>query len=405
MYHNCNFDQQERCNRVLHPEQKTDQGVSHGMSSAACYKVHISTQPPSKLLHGNLLNRKSSNYTKLNTTRYQGSAASSHSSSFLGVYKLDVFRTSAKLHRMVRGPQFINRNPPLEDYKIEAIQNYLDYSGLRVLTDEEIRRNCSTRGQIDSFSRKSRQNLKFLASNCVPEMISQFCLTYPDSCVPSDGRETKKHLNRFLTSFRRHFPLANYLWVLEFQTKRGVPHYHLFMSFVPDHIQRSWLAFRWLEVIDPAPADREKCFKVHNHPRNCIAWDMGKGGYLSNKYLAKESQKAVPAGFLNVGRFWGSSRSLAPSPECIDLSQLPEQTDEIDQITGEITTYDYNKTLLRAIRRHHESSMRSCGIKKKSRLVNQALTTVKIPSGGLIYQKHLRWWYSMTYKNHEEAPF
>jgi hypothetical protein len=132
---------------------------------------------------------------------------------------------------------------------------------------------------------------------------------------------------------------------------------------------------------------------------------MGKGGYLSNKYLAKEAQKSVPPGFLNVGRFWGSSRALAPSPECIDLSQLPEQTEEIDQITGEIITYDYNKTLLRAIRRHHEASMRSCGIKKKSRIVNQALTTVKIPSGGLIYQKHLRWWYTMTYKNHEEAPF
>ena len=405
MYTNSEFVQLERCNRVLHPASQPTPGVSRGGAGTACSKVHISTHLPEKPLPGNQLNRKSTINTPVNVTRHQGSVASSDSSDFWGMYKLDVYRTSAKLHRMVRTPQVKNRNPPLEDFIIDEFQDYCKTNGLRVLSEAEIRRNCSIRGQIDSFSRKSRQNLKFLASNCVPEMIAQYCLTYPDSCKPSDGRETKKHLNQFLTSFRRHFPLAHYLWILEFQTGRGVPHYHLFMSFVPNQIERSWLSTRWLEIINPSDDDREKCFKVHNHPRNCIAWDMGKGGYLSNKYLAKESQKSVPPGFMNVGRFWGSSRGLAPSPEYIDLSQLPEQTEEIDQITGEITTYDYNKTLLRTIRRHHEASMRSCGLKKKSRITNPALATIRIPSGGLIYQRHLRWWYSITYKNHEEAPF
>ena len=186
------------------------------MSPDACYKVHISTQPPLKPAPEGLLGQNLTRYTKLNTTRHQGSAASADSSSFWGVYKLDVFRTSAKIHRMVRGPHYeASKNSPLEDYKTEAVQNYLQYSGLRVLTEDEISRNCAKRRQIDSFSRKSRQNLKFLASNCTPELVSQFCMTYPDSCIPSDGRETKKHLNRFLTSFRLRFPLAHYLWILE----------------------------------------------------------------------------------------------------------------------------------------------------------------------------------------------
>ena len=168
MYQNCSFDQQERCNRVLHPERETDQGVSHGMSPDACYKVHISTQPPLKPAPEGLLGQNLTRYTKLNTTRHQGSAASADSSSFWGVYKLDVFRTSAKIHRMVRGPHYeASKNSPLEDYKTEAVQNYLQYSGLRVLTEDEISRNCAKRRQIDSFSRKSRQNLKFLALSLI----------------------------------------------------------------------------------------------------------------------------------------------------------------------------------------------------------------------------------------------
>ena len=423
MYLNCSFDQQESCNRVLHPGRLPARGVSQELAGDSCLYGHISTNPRKKTQQGNLLDRKSTNYTKLNTTRFQGSAESAYSSDFWGIYKADVYRTSIRLHRMVRGPQFINRNPPFEDFKIDAIQNYLDYSGLRVLSEEEISRNCTTRGKIGSFSRKSAHNLKHLCSNSDPGLISAHMLTYPDSCIPADGRETKKHLNRFLTAFRQRFPLAHYLWVLEFHLKRPVPHYHIFFSFRPSADDMSWLADRWVSIISPLGKDIEYCRYRHSLPENNREWNMKKGGYLSYKYLSKENQKNIPPGFLNVGRFWGASRGLAPVPECINLSELPQQTEEIDQITGEITTYDYNKTLLRAIRRHHEAAIRSCfnsvlkkyeaGIvkkkptrnKKKSRITNLAMSTVYIPSGGLIYQRHLRWWYSITYKNYEEAPF
>ena len=423
MYLNCSFDQQESCNRVLHPGRLPARGVSQELAGDSCLYGHISTNPLKNPPPGNFLNRKSTNYTKLNTTRYQGSAASSYSSDFWGIYKADVYRTSIKFHRMVRGPQFINRNPPFEDYKIDAIQNYLGYSGLRVLSEEEISRNCTTRGKIDSFSRKSAHNLKHLCSNCSPKLISGHVLTYPDSCIPTDGRISKRHLNSFLTSFRKKFPLAHYLWVLEFHKDRPAPHYHIHFSFRPSEAEMAWLVSRWVSIISPVGKDIEHCRWWHCRSKNNQPWDMKKGGYLAYKYLSKESQKNVPPGFLDVGRFWGTTRGLAPSPECIDLSQLPQQTEEIDPITGEITTYDYNKTLLRAIRRHHEASIRSCfhsvlkkyeaGIvkkkptrnKKKSRITNLAMSSVYIPSGGLVYQKHLRWWYSMTYKNHEEAPF
>lgn len=421
MYQDTNSGQAERCNTLLHGHRMAAPGVSLGVQSESCLYGHISTTP--QITPGNLLNRKSSNYTRVNVTRHQGSADSSYSPSFWGIYKADIYRTSAKFHRMVRNPQPVNQNPPLEDYKIDAIQNYLDYSGLRPLSEQEIKRNCTTRGRIDSFSRKSARNLKHLCSNCSPQLISGHVLTYPDSCIPSDGRVSKRHLNSFFTSFRKRFPHAHYLWVLEFHQKRPAPHYHLHFSFRPSASEMAWLVSRWVSIISPSDEDREHCRWWHSRSANNRPWDMKKGGYLAYKYLSKEKQKNVPPGFLDVGRFWGTSRGLAPVPECIDLSSLPQQTEEIDRLTGEVTIYDYNKTLLRAVRRHHEASVRSCfhavlkkyesGIikekptrnKKQSRMLNPGLAAINIPSGGLIFTRHLRWWYSISFKNYDEAPF
>jgi hypothetical protein len=65
-----------------------------------------------------------------------------------------------------------------------------------------------------------------------------------------------------------------------------------------------------------------------------IPWEIGSGQYLC-KYLDKEAQKSIPAGYVNFGRFWGNSRDLIPAPISVPIDALTAY-DEIDRETGEI---------------------------------------------------------------------
>jgi len=182
-------------------------------------------------------------------------------------------------------------------------------SSVRIGRDPKIQakpEQGSKRGDIDAFSEKSRRRLRFAAVNAFPALSAQFVLTYPAE-FPQDGRESKKHLNAFLTAFRRRFKGVPYLWVLEFQ-RRGAPHYHLFFSIEVNEVNRRWLAETWVRIACEGSAS---ALAFHSHEKNLIAWDMGNGQYVC-KYLEKERQKDVPEGYLSVGRFWGSSRGLVP---------------------------------------------------------------------------------------------
>ena len=116
------------------------------------------------------------------------------------------------------------------------------------------------RREIVEFSDKAKRNLRFNALNSRAPLISHFCLTYHD-CTPADGRDTKKHLNRFLNKLRRRFPGVCYLWVLEFQ-KRGTPHYHVFLSLECTKPLHRELATMWAEIVDPG---NNSLLKFHLH--------------------------------------------------------------------------------------------------------------------------------------------
>lgn len=185
------------------------------------------------------------------------------------------------------------------------------------------------RTKIFNFSHNSRRRLRFVALNAWPQLVSQFCLTYHNN-YPTDGAELKKHLHRFFMNFRKKYKGFGYLWLLEFQ-QRGAPHFHLFLPFIPNPELGQKLADIWLKASGQQNDAAARAF--HTHEKNFITWDMGNGSYVC-KYLEKSRQKDVPENFLNVGRFWGSSRGLVPMPIDVDFDSFSEAYDIADEETG-----------------------------------------------------------------------
>lgn len=226
------------------------------------------------------------------------------------------------------------------------------------------------RGAISGFSEKSRRKLRFLAGNTSVKLISQTCLTYHNS--RPDGYTVKKHLNSWMTIVKKHYPNFKCLWVLEFQT-RGVPHFHVWHN-LPHDLDglRSLLAKSWNRIAEPSSCEH---MVWHNRRKNHIAWDMYSPSYLC-KYLDKESQKAVPLGFVGVGRFWGNSRGLLAIPDVFtpeDLDYLSPQ--EIDKETGESRRVEACTFIVRTLGKLHELKLKQT--KWKSR-VRRGLTSTTL---------------------------
>ena len=196
-----------------------------------------------------------------------------------------------------------------------------------------------TRGEIEIFSPKSASRLTRLARNASPALVSQFCLTYHQR--NPDGETAKRHLDAWLKCFRRACPAAGYLWILEFQS-RGVPHFHVWLT-VPYSVDL-WkrLGAAWNRIAEPESPEHlwwhteertdPKTGKVQ---RSMLDWDMKGAGYL-RKYMSKEAQKCVPAGFGWCGRFWGATRGLVPDPVVFTEDDLPG---EITDITRTISKW------------------------------------------------------------------
>jgi len=236
------------------------------------------------------------------------------------------------------------------------------------------------RGQISSFSMASKRRLKFTAGNAFPQLISQFAMTYHQSTP--DGLTVKKHLHTFLISLKRHFPGVRHLWILEFQA-RQIPHLHLFLTLPHStpHLHK-FMAHKWHEIAEP---DSPSHLKFHAHPSNFIPWDMGTAGYLC-KYLDKEHQKQVPAGFTGVGRFWGNSRGLVPEAIPVDMLDIDNafSYEAVDADTGEIQEFRASEYVTRQLCKHHEKSLRRSPWKSSART---RPTSYTLPNGMTIYKQ------------------
>lgn len=224
------------------------------------------------------------------------------------------------------------------------------------------------RSEIQSFSVHSRRRLKFTSSNAFPSLISQFGMTYHKA--EPDGRTVKKHLNNFCTQFRKLFPSAGYLWILEFQS-RGTPHFHFFTTL--DHSREIGLKLAeiWHRIAEP---DSKSHLRFHQHESNFIKWDMGSGSYLC-KYLDKTAQKFVPVDFTGVGRFWGNSRNLAPLLDEVII-------EDVSAIVGHKAV----SHIVRTICRHHEKSLRRSPWKSSAR---KRTTSYTLPNGSAVLSRLL----------------
>ncbi len=238
------------------------------------------------------------------------------------------------------------------------------------------------RGEICSFSAASKRRLRFTASNAFPELISQFALTYHNR--QPDGRMVKAHLNAFLVSLRRRFPDLRYLWILEFQT-RGTAHFHLFLS-LPHTTPglQMFMAEKWHNIAEPDSAEH---LRFHLHPYNFIAWDMGSGAYLC-KYLDKEHQKAVPANFSGVGRFWGNSRGIVPPALEVSTEALDDAfgSEAVNPQTGEVLQEEFRASIfiVRTMCKHHEKQLKRSRWKSSAR---KRPTSYTLPSAAPIYRQ------------------
>ena len=169
--------------------------------------------------------------------------------------------------------------------------------GLSYVGRPPLRRD-GTRKAIIGFSKRSAKRLRHIIRNSEDEWKAFITLTYPAD-FPCNGRETKDHLNTFLQFLRRK--KMKYIWILEFQL-RGAPHYHIIVNgFIP----KDELAKRWYKIVGSGD---EKHLQAGTRIE-AIRSKQHLYGYLSG-YINKLDQKIVPIEFENVGRFWGTSRSI-----------------------------------------------------------------------------------------------
>ena len=235
--------------------------------------------------------------------------------------------------------------------------------------------------EISGFSKKSRARLRFTAANSGHKIKTQFCMTYAD-VWPVNGRSLKADLNRFLTSVKKSFSGLEYLWIAEFQT-RGCPHFHFFSNIDLTPYNHELLTRKWHKI---AGYGQVKHLKVHGHESNFIEWSMNNGSYLC-KYLDKEHQKSIPAGFYNFGRWWGNSRKLVPDPDFIHLEELSNEFDTVtcDESGEIIEEFDSVKQITRTLGRHHEHFNKRSFFRKTNR-------TVLNLTGRKIYDRLIEEW-------------
>jgi hypothetical protein len=206
----------------------------------------------------------------------------------------------------------------------------------KFIPEPEKEKRRAKRSKIVKFSKRSAKNLKHQIRNSENTWKVFITLTYPEN-FPSNGKETKAHLNVFLQYLRRKE--IKYAWVLEFQS-RGAPHYHIIAS---DFIHKEDLSKIWYRIVGSGD---EKHLKAGTQ----IEAIKSKGhlyGYLSN-YIKKLDQKTPPEGFENVGRFWGASRNLLTF-----------------KVYQKINHYYKLARMIRLIRQWYKAHLRQFGIKWK----------------------------------------
>lgn len=199
-------------------------------------------------------------------------------------------------------------------------------------------RKFSPRKGIYEMSKKSKLRLTHIVTNSPLKFKSMMTLTWGDFMPPVNGKELKRQMNIFLNRLRKHYKNIEYLWFLEFTTK-GRPHFHVLLTSSPSTTDNFWLGKTWSEIttkdawlrlsqgkvkdykiekdlpVTLVLDEWEKSRKVHSHKKAWQDFYKPDGAFrYCLKYATKSEQKLVPVEFADVGRFWGTSKNVAPKP-------------------------------------------------------------------------------------------
>lgn len=179
------------------------------------------------------------------------------------------------------------------------------------------------RGEIRTFSQRSRLRLLFIVKNCNANFKSMLTVTYPAE-FPRDGRQVKRDLDVLKKWLQRRVHGILGIWFLEFQ-KRGAPHFHFLLDAdlrsygetvlrrrsgkLRGHSKDTYetqaeceadVAAAWYRIVGSGD---------EKHLRAGVSWEVLESEEAAMKYAAqhaaKPHQKVVPAEYLGVGRFWG----------------------------------------------------------------------------------------------------
>jgi hypothetical protein len=161
------------------------------------------------------------------------------------------------------------------------------------------------RGICEGWSDGSRKRYwRELNAREWPKCCLEVTLTYPGGDWPRSGRVCKLQLKAFRMRWERRWGPLRATWKLEFQ-RRGAPHFHLAVE-APEGVTEAelqvWVAQTWFEIVGSGEA-------THLQAGTRVKRAVMKGGYAA--YLAgytskaKEFQGEQPAGFAEVGRWWG----------------------------------------------------------------------------------------------------
>jgi hypothetical protein len=212
------------------------------------------------------------------------------------------------VHR-VKGANLPERTAEQERADLEQ----LDDDQVLDVEDPDARQDGPARC-ITGFSSRARARMMYRISTLdwtelpgIPEMVT---LTYPAE-FPTDGPTIKRHLDAFYKRWERRFGAApKGIWKLEFQ-RRGAPHFHLYVGrpHMPWRKFLDWARTAWFEVVGSGDAKHlDQGVRLDRQFAAATRSVRKLAGYFAKhnaKHSTKHYQNERPAGFEQVGRWWG----------------------------------------------------------------------------------------------------
>jgi hypothetical protein len=186
---------------------------------------------------------------------------------------------------------------------------------------DKSRHACGLRGKITKLTRAARNRLLLQARN-VDGIKGELTLTYP-SKFPTDGPMVKRHLFAMLDVLTRRN--ISGMWFLEFQ-KRGAPHFWLFLTGI---IDKDLVSKAWYRIVGSGDERHLRAGTRIGKIRKPYAL----AAYAA-KYAAKWEQKIVPAGYRDVGRFWGRFGGLEVKEEVLVSAPIAKAAGIIRLVKG-----------------------------------------------------------------------